>query len=64
MEFQGGHGTRRIGKTGNFVLTFSRLGKHREFCCNAGNFFETGGDVLIVFIIAKGMFLFTYFKNI
>ena len=32
---QGGHG---IGKTGNLVLTFSRQGKHREFCCNMENF--------------------------
>ena len=37
---QGGHGT---GKTGNLVLTFSRQGKHREFCCNTGKFFETQG---------------------
>ena len=37
---QGGHGT---GKTGNLVLTFSRQGKHREFCCNTGKVFETQG---------------------
>ena len=37
---QGGHGT---GKTGNLVLTFSRQGKHREFCCNTGKIFETQG---------------------
>ena len=30
---QGGHGT---GKTGNLVLTFSRQGKHREFCSDTG----------------------------
>ena len=35
---QGGHGT---GKTGNLVLTFSRQGKHREFCCDTGKVFET-----------------------
>ena len=29
MHYQGGHST---GKTGNLVLTFSRQGKHREFC--------------------------------
>ena len=40
MELQGGHGT---GKTGNLVLTFSRQGKHREFCCNTGKVFETQG---------------------
>ena len=39
-QFQGGHGT---GKTGNLVLTFSRQGKHREFCCNTGKIFETQG---------------------
>ena len=38
---QGGHGT---GKTGNLVLTFSRQGKHREFCCNTGKIFETQGN--------------------
>ena len=38
--YQGGHGT---GKTGNLVLTFSRQGKHREFCCNTGKIFETQG---------------------
>ena len=37
---QGGHVT---GKTGNLVLTFSRQGKHREFCCNTGKIFETQG---------------------
>ena len=37
---QGGHGT---GKTGNLVLTFSRQGKHRKFCCNTGKIFETQG---------------------
>ena len=37
---QGGHGT---GKTGNLDLTFSRQGKHREFCCNTGKVFETQG---------------------
>ena len=37
---QGGHGT---GKTGNLVLTFSRQGKHREFCFDTGKNFETQG---------------------
>ena len=45
------------GKTGNLVLTFSRQGKHREFCCNTGKIFLT------VFINAKSMFLFTYFQK-
>ena len=40
LQKQGGHGT---GKTGNLVLTFSRQGKHREFCCNTGKVFETQG---------------------
>ena len=33
MQTQGGHGT---GKTGNLVLTFSRQGKHGEFCSDTG----------------------------
>ena len=37
---QGGHGT---GKTGNLVLTFSRQGKHREFCFDTGKNSETQG---------------------
>ena len=36
---QGGHGT---GKTGNLVLTFSRRGKHREFCFDTGKNLDTG----------------------
>ena len=38
LQCQGSHGT---GKTGNLVLTFSRQGKHREFCCNTGKIIET-----------------------
>ena len=37
---QSGHST---GKTGNLVLTFSRQGKHKEFCCDTGENFETQG---------------------
>ena len=37
---QGGHGT---GKTGNLVLTFSRQGKHREFCSDTGKNLLTQG---------------------
>ena len=40
LHKQGGHGT---GKTGNLVLTFSRQGKHREFCFNTGKVLETQG---------------------
>ena len=36
---QGGHGT---GKTGNLFLTFSRQGKHREFCSDTEKFANTG----------------------
>ena len=46
MLAQGGHGTGKTGKTGktgNCGLTFSRQGKHREFCCNTGKVFETQG---------------------
>ena len=39
MLEQGGHGT---GKTGNLVLTFSRQGKHREFCSDKEKFANTG----------------------
>ena len=43
LHKQGGPGTGKTGKTGNLVLTFSRQGKYREFCCNTGNIFETQG---------------------
>ena len=42
---QGGHG---IGKTGNLVLTFSRQGKHREFCFDTGKNSETQGKYFSV----------------
>ena len=42
---QGGHGT---GKTGNLVLTFSRQGKHREFCFDIGKNSETQGKYFSV----------------
>ena len=42
-EKQGGHGT---GKTGNLVLTFSRQGKHREFCSDTGKNLLTQGKYL------------------
>ena len=42
-HLQGGHGT---GKTGNLVLTFSRQGKHREFCANTGKNLLTQGKYL------------------
>ena len=44
-HYQGGHGT---GKTGNLVLTFSRQGKHREFCFDTGKNFETQGKYFSV----------------
>ena len=47
LELQGGHGT---GKTGNLVLTFSRQGKHREFCCNTGKIFETQGKYFWLYL--------------
>ena len=40
---QGGHGT---GKTGNLVLTFSRQGKHRQFCSDTGKNLLTQGKYL------------------
>ena len=42
-NYQGGHGT---GKTGNLVLTFSRQGKHREFCSDTGKNLLTQGKYL------------------
>ena len=42
-QMQGGHGT---GKTGNLVLTFSRQGKHREFCSDTGKNLLTQGKYL------------------
>ena len=47
-HYQGGHGTGKTGKTGNLVLTFSRQGKHREFCFNTGKIFETQGKYFSV----------------
>ena len=43
IMIQGGHGT---GKTGNLVLTFSRQGKHREFCSDTGKNLLTQGKYL------------------
>ena len=45
LSSQGGHGT---GKTRNLVLTFSRQGKHREFCFDTGKKFETQGKYFSV----------------
>ena len=53
IEQQGGHGTRKTGKTGNLVLTFSRRGKHREFCFGTGKYFETQGKC---FSVTQGNF--------
>ena len=50
ISFQGGHDT---GKTGNLVLTFSRQGKHREFCFGTGKNFETQGKY---FSVTQGKF--------
>ena len=36
------------GKQGNLVLTFSRQGKHREFCFDTGKNFETQGKYFSV----------------
>ena len=41
---QGGHGT---GKTGNLVLTFSRQGKHREFCFGTGKILKHRENVFL-----------------
>ena len=43
IMIQGGHDT---GKTGNLVLTFSRQGKHREFCSETGKNLLTQGKYL------------------
>ena len=43
---QDGHGTGKTGKTGNLVLTFSRQGKHREFCSDTGKKLLTQGKYL------------------
>ena len=48
MPTQGGHGTGKTGKTGNLVLTFSRQGKHREFCFDTGKNSETQGKYFSV----------------
>ena len=41
LQQRGDHG---LGKKWKTVLTFSRQGKHREFCCNTGKVFETQGE--------------------
>ena len=43
INLQGGHGT---AKTGNLVLSFSRQGKHREFCSDTGKNLLTQGKYL------------------
>ena len=43
----------RENKTGNLVLTFSRQGKHREFCFGTGKNFETQGKY---FSVTQGKF--------
>ena len=48
LLIQGGHGTGKTGKTGNLVLTFSRQGKHREFCFDTGKNSETQGKYFSV----------------
>ena len=50
---QGGHGT---GKTGNLVLTFSRQGKHREFCSDKGKNLLTQGNIWTVIINIKSIY--------
>ena len=43
---QGDHGTGKTGKTRNLVLTFSRQGKHGEFCSDTGKNLLTQGKYL------------------
>ena len=50
---QGGHATGKTGKTGNLVLTFSRQGKHREFCCNTGKTIETQGKYFWLYLLLQ-----------
>ena len=56
---QGGHGT---GKTGNLVLTFSRQGKHREFCSDTGKNLPTQHRENIWTVIIYTL-IFSNFKN-
>ena len=56
----GGHDT---GKTGNLVLTFSRQGKHREFCSDTGKNLLTQGKYLDCDYLHKKYFNFLNFKN-
>ena len=66
----GGHGTEKTGKTGNLVLTFSRQGKHGEFCFDTGKnsetqgkyFSVTQGKYLTVIIKIKSMFISKFFS--
>ena len=60
IHLQGGHGTGKTGKTGNLTLTFSRQGKHREFCCDTGKIFETQGKYFDCILLCE-CYIFMYF---
>ena len=53
---QGGHDT---GKTGYLVLTFSRQGKHREFCCKTGKIFEIQGKYFLLYSLVQKKSMFS-----
>ena len=57
---QGGHGTGKTEKTGNLTLTFSKQGKHREFCCDTGKIFETQGKYFDCILLCE-CYIFMYF---
>ena len=59
-NLQGGHGT---GKTGNLTLTFSRQGKHREFCCDTGKIVETQGKYFDCILLCECYILMYFWQS-
>ena len=60
---QGGHGTGKTGKTGNLTLTFSRQGKHREFCCDTGKIVETQGKYFDCILLCECYILMYFWQS-
>ena len=63
MLRQGGHGTGKTGKTGNLTLTFSRQGKHREFCCDTGKIVEIQGKYFDCILLCECYILMYFWQS-
>ena len=51
------------GKTGNLTLTFSRQGKHREFCCDTGKIVETQGKYFDCILLCECYILMYFWQS-